>query len=260
MIPIFVIYIRITNYYRKVARELKRLDSISRSPIFAHFGESLGGLPVIRSFQRQMLFQRGNEVRLDDNIASYYALKVVDRWLSLRLEFLGNIIVFFSALLAVLSKSAAGSAGMSLTNALSITGLLNWAVRNGAETESLMNSVERIVYTSTKTPLEGSRSSDVLPSTAFHPNALPLDERSNPLARLPQSDAELISTGWPWRGGIQFVDARMRYRDDFEPVLKGVTLNIRPGERIGIVGRTGSGTAFRIYYYIFYLYFNNYKI
>ena len=59
----------------------------------------------------------------------------------------------------------------------------------------------------------------------------------------PQSDTELSSTGWPWQGGIQFVDARMRYREDFEPVLKGVTLNIRPEERIGIVGTTGSGKS-----------------
>jgi ABC-type multidrug transport system fused ATPase/permease subunit len=143
MLPVFVLYYRITDYYRNVARELKRLESISRSPIFAHFGETLGGLPVIRSFMRQKVFLRTNEVKLDDNIASYYAMKAVDRWLSVRLELLGNTIVFFAALLAVLSASRAGTAGISLNNALQITSMLNWAVRNGAEAESLMNSVER---------------------------------------------------------------------------------------------------------------------
>ena len=90
MLPIFALYVVITNYYRNVARELKRLDSLSRSPIYAHFSETLGGLPVIRSFLRQKMYRRVNEVKLDDNIASYYAMKAVDRWLSVRLEVLGE--------------------------------------------------------------------------------------------------------------------------------------------------------------------------
>ena len=90
MLPIFALYVVITNFYRNVARELKRLDSLSRSPIYAHFSETLGGLPVIRSFLRQKMYRRVNEVKLDDNIASYYAMKAVDRWLSVRLEVLGE--------------------------------------------------------------------------------------------------------------------------------------------------------------------------
>lgn len=113
MVPVFVIYFRITNYYRKVARELKRIDSISRSPIFSHFGETLGGLSVIRSYARQALYRRTNEFRLSDNLAAYFALKVTDRWLSVRLELLANIIVFFSSLLAVFAGSRAGLAGIS---------------------------------------------------------------------------------------------------------------------------------------------------
>jgi ATP-binding cassette, subfamily C (CFTR/MRP), member 1 len=91
MMPIFAVYIAVTNYYRNVARELKRLDSISRSPIYAHFSETLGGLPVIRSYLRQKMYRRVNEVKLDDNIAAYYAMKAVDRWLSVRLEVLGDL-------------------------------------------------------------------------------------------------------------------------------------------------------------------------
>jgi ATP-binding cassette, subfamily C (CFTR/MRP), member 1 len=92
MMPIFAVYIAVTNYYRNVARELKRLDSISRSPIYAHFSETLGGLPVIRSYLRQKMYRRVNEVKLDDNIAAYYAMKAVDRWLSVRLEVLGECV------------------------------------------------------------------------------------------------------------------------------------------------------------------------
>ena len=90
MMPLFAVYVAITGYYRNVARDLKRLDSLSRSPIYAHFSETLGGLPVIRSFIRQKMYRRINEVKLDDNIAAYYSMKAVDRWLSVRLEILGK--------------------------------------------------------------------------------------------------------------------------------------------------------------------------
>ena len=253
-------YLSITNYYRTVARELKRLDSLSRSPIFAHFSETLGGLPVIRSFLRQRLYRRQNEVKLDDNVSAYYAMKSVDRWLSVRLEVLGNTIVFISALLAVFSASRAGSAGISLNNALSVTTLMNWAVRNGAETESIMNSVERVMYTTNQTPQERARSVVHIPPSAYsnEPSPAPADAAAAPDAvatnrstdvgavtaqHLPASDAELVESGWPWRGGITFSGVRMRYRDDMDPVLRGVTLQIQPGASIGIVGRTGSGKS-----------------
>ena len=283
MAPILFVYFRLTNYYRGVARELKRLESLSRSPIYAQFSETLGGLSVIRSFKREKLFQRSNEVKLDDNISAYFSLKAVDRWLSVRLELLGNSIVFFAALLAIMTGSRAGSAGISLTNALSITSLLNWAVRNGAEAESLMTSVERVLYTTNNTPQEKATYIDEIDSSAFHspsvaaasssngslsvgskrtadklgsapisvtdsssveplavsPYALPSKEETNEL--LPVSDRDLVCSGWPWRGGIVFKDVVMRYREDFDPVLKGISLAVRPGESVGIVGRTGSG-------------------
>jgi ABC-type multidrug transport system fused ATPase/permease subunit len=233
--PLLLVYFAITNYYRGVARELKRLDSISRSPVFAHFSETIGGLSTIRSFSRQDMVRSTNEVRLEGNLAAYYALKVVDRWLSVRLELLGNIIVFVSALLAVWSGSRAGPAGLSLNNALSTTSLLNWAVRNGAETESLMNSVERVLYTTTNTPSEA-------PSVIeeFNSSTTPAPALGN---YQPKSDAELLNSGWPWQGGVSFRNVVMRYRDDFQPVLQGVNVDINPGESIGIVGRTGSGKS-----------------
>ena len=229
-VPILVVYLFITNFYRQVARELKRLDSVSRSPIFAHFGESLDGLPVIRSFRRQGMFRRGNEVRLEDSNTAYYALKVVDRWLSVRLELLGNMIVFFSALLVVLAKARAGTSGLSINNALGVTGLLNWAVRNGAELESLMNSVERVRYTTYQTPQEKT-----IPASSFL--NMPVEQQGSVT-----TEAQ-VGPGWPWKGGVRFENVGMRYRSDFQPVLRGVNLNVKPGEMVGIVGRTGSGKS-----------------
>jgi ABC-type multidrug transport system fused ATPase/permease subunit len=185
------------------------------------------------------MFKTTNELKIDDNIAAYFSLKIVDRWLSVRLELLGNCVVFFSALLAVISGSRAGAAGLSLNNALSVTSLLNWAVRNGAETESLMNSVERVFYTTTQTPSEAPSVVDNINSDAYKY----MLGKSNSNMILPSSDAELLASGWPWKGGVTFTDVQMRYRSDFEPVLRGVDLHIAPGDSVGIVGRTGSGKS-----------------
>ena len=243
LVPLLAVYTSVTNYYRGVARELKRLDSLSRSPIFAHFGETLGGLSIVRSFKKQRIFRVSNEVKLEDNMSAYYALKVVDRWLSIRLELLGNMVVLVSALLAVWSGSRAGPAGLSLNNALSMTSLLNWAVRNGAETESLMNSVERVMYTTDATPQEAPtfgtyavNGTDVATANTTAPVTL------SPLLSL-KNDTELLQSGWPWQGGVIFTGGIMRYREDMSSVLRGVNVVIQPGESIGIVGRTGSGKS-----------------
>lgn len=244
MAPILVIYFRITNYYRPVARELKRLDFVSRSPIYSHFSETLNGLSVIRAFRRLEIFRRVNAGRLDDNLAAYLALKLTDRWMSFRLEILGNLVVLAAALLAVWSGSKAGSTGLSLTNALGVTSMLNWAVRNAADTEALMHSVERVYSTIRETPQEAAAEVSAIPSTAFMLESCSLASQAFDSRRVvPQSDAELKASGWPWAGAISFRNVSMRYRSDFAPVLRGVSLHIRPGERIGIVGRTGSGKS-----------------
>ena len=229
---LFGVYLKITNYYRTVARELKRLDSISRSPIFSHFSETLGGLPIIRSFKRQSLFRRGNEDRLDDNLSAYGSLRAVDRWLSFRLEILGNLIVLTASVLAVCTGSKAGSTGLSLNNALSVTGLLNWAVRNGAETESMMNSVERVLFTIEQTPQEIAINRNNTNSSVSSGHIVSFNNTS---------DLSLRKDGWPWRGGIVFDNVNMSYRSDLAPVVKRLNLVIGPGQSIGIVGRTGSG-------------------
>merc|ERR1711871_475374 len=241
LIPIFYLYGTITNYYRVVARDLKRLDSVSRSPIYSHFSESLGGLSIIRVFQRNEAFCRDNEGRVDDSIACFNALKIVDRWLSGRLEFLGNLIVLASAILTITSNSRAGIAGISLNNALSVTSLLNWAVRNVAETENMMNSVERVLYVTNETPMELDNVKNDYNATTV------LLERNEHYKNVPCNDTELKDSGWPWQGGLVLRNVQMRYRADFEPVLKDVDLEIQPGQKIGVVGRTGSGksTIFR---------------
>ena len=121
------------NYFRAVSREVKRFDAISRSPIFAHFSETLGGLSVIRAYNLQAHFSQENEKKIANNISAWYTLKSCDRWLSIRLESLGNTVVLLAALLAVGTLSSRGSqgsssslAGFSLSFAMAVTGLANF--------------------------------------------------------------------------------------------------------------------------------------
>lgn len=242
-------YIQITSRYRPVVRELKRIDSLTRSPIYSHFSETISGLPVIRCFNRQKDFEQRCFGKIDDNRATLFSIKKVDRWLSTRLEMLGNLLVLASAFLAIRTSSTAGSTGLSLTNALGVTSLLNWAVRNAADAETLMNNVERVYQLIRDTPKEPPKEITMFPAGAFVEvtgekpaiaNEIELDVEKVPL---PSSDLELLQSRWPWEGDIQFSDVYMKYQHGFDPVLRGVNFRILPGERLGVVGRTGSGKS-----------------
>ncbi|KAF9941830.1 hypothetical protein BGZ67_003920 [Mortierella alpina] len=217
--PFGFVYLWLQRYYLATSREIRRLDSVSRSPVFAHFQETLGGVCTIRAYRQQNRFIKGNEFHLDQNLRAYYPSIAGNRWLAFRLECLSSIIIFGSAFLAVVSLSRnisvdPGLVGLSLTYALSITQTLNWMVRQYTEIESNIVSVERLQeYVELK------------------PEAAEVIEDHRP----PQD--------WPAQGRVDFVNYETRYRPGLELVLRGVTCSIRPHEKIGICGRTGAGKS-----------------
>lgn len=219
ILPIGAMYIWIQRYYLRSSRELKRLDSVSRSPIYAHFQESLGGIATIRAYRQQQRFLLENEWRMDSNLKAYFPSISANRWLAIRLEFLGAVVIFAAAGLAIVSVASgsrldAGMVGLAMSYALQITGSLNWIVRQTVEVETNIVSVERV--------LEYSR----LPSEA---------PEINPRNRPPAS--------WPASGEIHFNNYSARYREGLDLVLKDITLDIKSHEKIGVVGRTGAGKS-----------------
>lgn len=214
-LPILFIYIYTINYFRPVYRESKRLESVARSPVYAHFSETLGGLITIRAFKDADRFIKSNMKLVDESIRSYYVMKSADRWLSLRLELIGCVVCFLAALLAVLhgrSSSYASIAGVSLTYAISVTGLLNWTVRSFVQVEAGMNCVERVLFYTNHIPHESETGTE------------------------PPAD-------WPRTGDVEIRNLNMRYRKDTQLVLKDVSFTVKSGHRIGLVGRTGSGKS-----------------
>jgi len=213
-----VIYLKFLQYYRPLARDTKRLESISRSPVYAHFSETLGGLSTVRAFGLTESFKHTNATKVDHNLRSWYSVKSIERWLALRLEMMGACISILAASLATFGaiegQLSKGAVGFSLSFTISLTNLLNQTVRMFAELEAGMNSVERVVHYSTGIEQEA-----------------PYESK-----RTPPKD-------WPQEGKIVISDLRMRYRKDTPLVLKGVNLTIEGGMRVGVVGRTGSGKS-----------------
>lgn len=141
ILPIGALYMYIQRYYLRTSRELKRLDSVSKSPIYAHFQESLGGLTTIRAYRQTDRFALENEWRVDGNLRTYWPSTSANRWLAVRLEFIGSMIILAAATFAIVSISvgtgpSAGMVGLAMSYALQITQSLNWIVRQTVEVET----------------------------------------------------------------------------------------------------------------------------
>ncbi|XP_004625600.2 canalicular multispecific organic anion transporter 1 [Octodon degus] len=215
VIPLGILYVAIQVFYVATSRQLRRLDSVTRSPVYSHFGETVTGLPVIRAFEHQQRFLMSNEKSIDNNQKCVFSWIVANRWLAIRLEFVGNLIVFFSSLLLVIYKNSltGDTVGFVLSNALNITQTLNWLVRMTSETETNIVAVERIneyIHVENEAPW--------------------VTERKPP-------------ADWPSKGAIQFSNYQVRYRPELDLVLKGITCDIKGTEKVGVVGRTGAGKS-----------------
>jgi ATP-binding cassette, subfamily C (CFTR/MRP), member 1 len=221
LVPLAILYIYIQRYYIKSNRELKRLESTSRSPIYAHFGETLSGISTIRAFRHESIWSDENEHRVDTNMKAFFPAIYANRWLGIRLEFIGALVVLLAASLSILSVinygakgPSAGMIGLAMSYALQITQTLNWMVRLSVEVETNIVSVERVLeYT-----------------------------------ELPSEAEEVISSNrpaptWPSKGVVNFNDYSMRYRPGLKLVLKNICLNLKAREKIGVVGRTGAGKS-----------------
>lgn len=122
IVPIGIVYYFIQRFYVATSRQLKRLESVSRSPIYSHFGESVTGTQTIRAYGVQQRFISESEAKVDFNQVCYYPSIIANRWLAVRLEMVGNLIIFFAALFAVLGRDTMnpGLVGLSISYALQV--------------------------------------------------------------------------------------------------------------------------------------------
>ncbi|KYM96883.1 PREDICTED: multidrug resistance-associated protein 7 [Cyphomyrmex costatus] len=214
--PLIPIYHWIQNHYRLTSREVKRLSSITLSPLYAHFNETLNGLTSIRAFRTVPRFKQENELLLEASQKTQFASIASGQWLALRLQLIGVALLAGVSVMAVLQHqyniADPGLIGLAITYALSVTGLLSGVVNSFTETEREMIAVERVKQYLDNVPTENTMG-------------------TNP------------PYAWPSQGVVEFQEVVLKYRDHLVPSLKEVTFVTRPAEKIGVVGRTGAGKS-----------------
>lgn len=213
---IALLYRKIGKLYINTSREVKRLESNSRSPIFSFFGEALVGIATVRAFGAQRRFMLEMLNRIDSNLRAYYLLWACNRWLSLRADIIGSSVSFLTGMFIVTfhDRIDPGLAGLSLSMAVSLLQQINFLVRRYTTLEMNLNAVERV--------------DEIIKNPQEPPDTI---EGSRPPA------------AWPTEGNIIFDHVTLSYAPELTPVLRDVTFAIQQHEKVGIVGRTGSGKS-----------------
>ncbi|XP_043825903.1 ATP-binding cassette sub-family C member 8 isoform X3 [Dromiciops gliroides] len=219
LLPLAIVCYFIQKYFRVASRDLQQLDDSTQLPLLSHFSETMEGLITIRAFRYEALFQQKLLKYTDSNNIASLFLTAANRWLEVRMEYIGACVVLIAAV-ASITKSLhkelpAGLVGLGLTYALMVSNYLNWMVRNLADMEIQMGAVKRI-------------------------HGLLKTEAENYEGLLAPS---LIPKNWPVQGKIQIQNLSVRYDSSLKPVLNHVNAHISPGQKIGICGRTGSGKS-----------------
>ena len=220
--PLFCFALRIQHYYRRSSRELKRLSSIAKSPMYDLFSCTLDGLPTIRRCGLAEPFIRENAARSDEANKMQYMQKICDRWLGTRLEMVGNLLCYVAMLLGVTARGSVAGAyiGLSLASSMRLARTVNYTVRQFTQLESEMTSVERII----------------------HYTSLPYEHTH--VRTLTGAAGEEEAPAWPpTKGTVTFEGVQLRYRRELPLVLKGVSFAVGDGEKLGVAGRTGSGKS-----------------
>ncbi|EGD79317.1 ABC transporter [Salpingoeca rosetta] len=226
VVPLFILFYLLRRRYLWSAREVQRLESVSRSPIYTHFNESLTGLATIRVFDAYDLALQTFRYYQDEHSRAVYMFVGLRRWVAFRLDMLGvafaTCAVFVTA--GIRHELEAGLAALAISYALRLPGVIQWATLESAAVENEMTSVERIIeYTHVR--VEQQPDFDIDESVA---------------ARMAN---KMLPPSWPEGGGLSFLHMSLKYDKNLPYALKDVTLSIAPGAKVGIVGRTGAGKS-----------------
>ncbi|XP_040293715.1 ATP-binding cassette sub-family C member 9 isoform X8 [Bufo bufo] len=223
LLPLGVAFYFIQKYFRVASKDLQELDDNTQLPLLCHFSETAEGLTTIRAFRHESRFKQRMLELTDTNNLAYLFLSAANRWLEVRTDYLGACIVLTAAVTSITSGLTfgltsginSGIVGLGLTYALTVSNYLNWVVRNLADLEVQVGAVKKVnsFLNIESEPYEGTM------------------------------DLQQVPDDWPKNGEIKISDLCVRYESNLKPVLKHVKAYIKPGQKVGICGRTGSGKS-----------------
>jgi len=214
VVPFMLLYYMIREYYRRTSVGVQRIESILRSPVYSHLAETLQGVSTLRAFNRTGAWLEVANALICINHRATFAVQAVQVWLSMRLEVLGGLILFTTAICITLTNPAPGLAGLAIAYASNVVVNLNFSVQTATQVESQMNAVERVAEYSELKNEKDTDTGDQDPGEQ-----------------------------WPSEGTIEFENSTMSYREDLDPALNGLNITIPGGSRVAIVGKTGAGKS-----------------
>ncbi|KAG2378904.1 hypothetical protein C9374_008052 [Naegleria lovaniensis] len=218
--PVAVAFYIIQAYYRTASRDIRRLESISKSPVLSHFSSCLNGINTIKALLiHEQIFEE-NFMKIDFTAKHSHYRYLINRWLGVRIQVVAQVVIFSTAAFSILARHVTpyvspAFLALSITYSLQLTEHFTQMVRLFVDLESSMTSVERILHYCHGIDREA-----------------PTELENDP-----------IPTQWPTQGHVKIENMSVKYRDDLDPVLKSISLDIQPGTKLGLVGRTGSGKS-----------------
>ncbi|KAK6349334.1 hypothetical protein TWF730_010082 [Orbilia blumenaviensis] len=211
-VVLFGVGLALAVYYLKTAREIKRIESVNKSPIFELFGSVLLGVGTIRAFGESEAYIEKMDKRIDTYAEATYYTNLANRWMGIRMTYLGAVFsTLVAGLVVTIPNMDAALAGFAMSFAMEYTFAMIWALRRYADLELDFNAAERVIEYS----------------------IIPTEDQSG--ATPPAA--------WPHEGKVEVKDLVVAYADDLNPVLKGISFDVKPRERVGVVGRTGAGKS-----------------
>uniref|UniRef100_A0AAQ5YHY8 Multidrug resistance-associated protein 4 n=1 Tax=Amphiprion ocellaris TaxID=80972 RepID=A0AAQ5YHY8_AMPOC len=215
VVPLLGIFLFLRCYFLRTSRDIKRLESTTRSPVFSHLSSTLQGLSIIRAFKAQQNFQQLFDAYQDLHSEAWFLFLTTSRWFAVRLDGICSVFVTITAFGCLYLRDGleAGAVGLALSYAVTLTGMFQWGVRQSAEIENMMTSVERVV------------------------------EYAELESEAPWETDKQPPSDWPRTGSITFDRVNFSYSASEPLVLKKLTVIFASREKVGIVGRTGAGKS-----------------
>ena len=248
LIPLFFLFLKLFKYFSAASRDLKRWESISRSPIYSSLSETLTGLDTIRAYGAQNKFLARHGAKMERNTKYFFHLWCVCSWMTCRLELTTSLVLFSITILCVSLREASSaiSLGMALSYGLQLTALFQRCIQLAIDVSTYFTSVERILEFRDVTIEKNVWGEEEMKTSDSGISSCQDDNRYLKIATddVLLGDGKVSGNEWiPSHGVIEFRDVHMAYRPSYPTILKGVSFETKGGEMIGICGRTGSGKS-----------------